>query len=397
LSSTWIFQANPARFDIPAYLAARPVESEWLVSRYFNDIRPGDQVFIWRSGSDDKKQPAGVIADATALTPVREVVDDGPAHFWMNSSDRLAVRPRVRIALGRVANKKEVIKRDWWKEDPILSDHLIMRMPNHTTFRIEGEVLTRLEQLWERTGSDWTYEDAVAGLFAFAETRGGKVSKLPGSPVATISLIIGRAIPGVFNKVMNFRSLDGEDERAGLDGASDQDRTVWAQFYGPAGFRSEEVRAEFERLWVLPAQPVDARAAQRDYEEQTDQLTRELSLAELWDRYRAKGKATAQTKPQVRHGASKVYARDPVVGAIARKRANQSCEAPGCTVPLFLDVDGDRYLEVHHIHTLATGGPDTPENVACLCPLHHREAHHGADATKLTASLTSLRASETAP
>ena len=361
------------------------------MSRYFKDISPGDKVYIWRAGSE-KSQPAGVIADATVLTSVREIIDDAPAELWSNPADGLAPKPRVRISLGRIANKREVIKREWWKEDPILRDHLIMKMANHTTFRIEGDALARLERLWERTGSDWPYEDAVAGLYAFLETRGAAVSRLPGSPVAEVSLLIGRPIAGVYNKVMNFRSLDPEDGRAGLDGASDQDRVVWGQFYGASGLRADEVRAEFQRLWALADGPVDTFAAKREYERQIDQLSQELSLAELWDRY-LQVKAKGGKKPRVRQGTTKVYARDPVVGAIARKRAKFACEAPSCSIPTFFDADGVRYVEVHHIRTLATGGDDTPDNVACLCPVHHREAHFGQAADALTAALRTLRAS----
>ena len=31
---TWIFQGNPDRYDIDGYLAARPAELLWLVTRY---------------------------------------------------------------------------------------------------------------------------------------------------------------------------------------------------------------------------------------------------------------------------------------------------------------------------------------------------------------------------
>lgn len=336
-----------------------------------------------------------MIAEATVLMPVREVADDSPGKLWADPADGLSVHSRARISIGRIASKRGVIKRDWWKEDPVLREHLIMKMANHTTFRLEGQALDRLERLWDHTGSDWEYEDALAGLYAFMKTRGAAVSRLPGSPVADVALLVGRPVSGVYNAVMNYRSLDPEDGRTGLDGASDQLRRVWSQFYDKNGFRENELKAEFERVWLLPDRPVDVRAERESYEEQADKLTRQLSLEDLWKRYlqqRVKGTKT----PRVRKGATRVYSRDPVVGAIARKRANLTCEAPGCPISLFLDKDGLVYVEIHHIHTLATGGLDTPENVACLCPAHHREAHHGAQADKLISSLKALRASNAA-
>ena len=391
-SKTWIFQANPARFNISAFLAARPLHTEWLVSRYRDEIAPGDKVFLWRSAGD-QSEPAGVIAEATVLTHVRDALSDGPSGFWSEASDSIALKPRARISLDRVANKREVIKRDWWKEDPVLREHLIIKMPNHTTFRIEGDMLARLERLWERTGSDFSYEDSLAGLYAFMQTRGAPVSRSPGSAVANASLLIGRPVAGVYNKVMNFRSFDPEDTRTGLAGASEQDRAVWAQFYGDSGLRTSELEAEFERVWKLSGQPIDASSARQEFDLQVERLSQEFSLAELWARYRVRPTKHGG-RPLARQGASRVYLRDPLVGAIARKRASFSCEAPGCGNSSFVNGDGVRYVEVHHIHTLAEGGPDIAENVACLCPIHHREAHHGADAAKLLADLKLLRSGE---
>ena len=54
------------------------------------------------------------------------------------------------------------------------------------------------------------------------------------------------------------------------------------------------------------------------------------------------------------------------------------------------------HAEVHHIAPLADGGEDTIENVACLCPAHHREVHLGRRATELTAQLKELRAEKPA-
>ena len=83
----------------------------------------------------------------------------------------------------------------------------------------------------------------------------------------------------------------------------------------------------------------------------------------------------------------KIFDRDPNVVAIARKRAGDHCEVPGCSYEPFAMASGDVYIEVHHIETLASDGPDTPENVACLCPVHHREIHYGRRAEELRVAL----------
>lgn len=71
------------------------------------------------------------------------------------------------------------------------------------------------------------------------------------------------------------------------------------------------------------------------------------------------------------------FVRDPWVVVGALLRSGGKCEMPGCSTPLFPRPDGSNYLEVHHIITLAEGGPDTIGNVAALCPSCHRELHHG--------------------
>lgn len=253
-SFAWIFQANPKRFDIGAFVASAPDQCEWLVSRYAAQMGPGQRVFLW-CAAGDPVLPSGVFAEAVTVTGVRDIADDGPFRFWTDPAEGRQAKPRVRIALRRVAGKKEVIKRDWWKGDPALADHLLLSMANHTTFKIEGDAYRRLDRLWARTGSDWDYEEALGGLYAFVETLDQPVSKLPGSVVANVSMTIGRPVTGVYNKVMNFRALDPSDPRKGFDGASDQDKAVWSAFHDAAtGLRSEAVRAEYARLWANRAE-----------------------------------------------------------------------------------------------------------------------------------------------
>lgn len=70
------------------------------------------------------------------------------------------------------------------------------------------------------------------------------------------------------------------------------------------------------------------------------------------------------------------FARDPAVRRKALERAKGCCEY--CFVPGFTMADGSVFLESHHIIPLGEGGPDHEDNVAALCPNHHREAHFGA-------------------
>jgi hypothetical protein len=63
----WVFQNNPAKYDVLGKLtnANGETESTWAMNRYRGDVRPGDRVFFWQSGHD-----AAVIATGrVASTP----------------------------------------------------------------------------------------------------------------------------------------------------------------------------------------------------------------------------------------------------------------------------------------------------------------------------------------
>lgn len=71
-----------------------------------------------------------------------------------------------------------------------------------------------------------------------------------------------------------------------------------------------------------------------------------------------------------------IYERSRHVRDYVLARANGYCEGCGCQAP-FLRVNGQPYLEPHHIRRVSDGGPDDPAFVIALCPTCHREVHHG--------------------
>ena len=89
-----------------------------------------------------------------------------------------------------------------------------------------------------------------------------------------------------------------------------------------------------------------------------------------------------------------IIERDPKVIVATKKRAEYACEAPGCSSAPFVKNSGKPYIEVHHLHPLADGGPDRIWNTVCLCPNHHREIHYGANAAALRKSLSHLHSKQ---
>ncbi len=62
--------------------------------------------------------------------------------------------------------------------------------------------------------------------------------------------------------------------------------------------------------------------------------------------------------------------------ALARSAGDcECCEEPAP----FKTVEGEPFLEVHHILQVSDDGPDRPDNVIALCPNCHRRAHYAND------------------
>jgi 5-methylcytosine-specific restriction protein A len=75
-------------------------------------------------------------------------------------------------------------------------------------------------------------------------------------------------------------------------------------------------------------------------------------------------------------GAVQRFIRDPNIVAWVLEKANGTCEVCKEQAP-FQRSNGDHFMEVHHVRTLAEGGPDTVDNTLAACPNCHRELHYG--------------------
>lgn len=176
----------------------------------------------------------------------------------------------------------------------------------------------------------WTRDEAVAGLWAYTQTYGQPVSRLPGSPVATVALKIGRAVSGVYAKVINFRSLDPRAEGQGMSGAGETDRAVWREFYDAVSsiLRSEALSHEFARLWGAVSDGVarlELAATAANVADEAIRLEGQ-SLDQLLTKY-ATANAQQPRRPSTRVLSSRAYERNPLVIATpdCGQRTNSKC------------------------------------------------------------------------
>lgn len=111
----------------------------------------------------------------------------------------------------------------------------------------------------------------------------------------------------------------------------------------------------------------------------------ELLLSELHER--AIESATGDISvPEPRPTTSKSYPRSEIVKRYAMRRADGTCEACDNPAP-FTDLNGEPFLEVHHLYMLKDGGLDHPDNIAAICPNCHRRVHHGEDRDEYNSQL----------
>lgn len=82
------------------------------------------------------------------------------------------------------------------------------------------------------------------------------------------------------------------------------------------------------------------------------------------------------------------YYRSQALKMYVVARSKGRCEGCGEKAP-FKTKSGP-FLECHHLHRLADGGPDHPKNVVALCPNCHRRAHYALDSESYNSQLKTV-------
>lgn len=109
----------------------------------------------------------------------------------------------------------------------------------------------------------------------------------------------------------------------------------------------------------------------------TEKPQKELAGKDLQELRTAAISQASRSAPKTQRVASIAY-RSTALKLYVAKRAQGICE--GCNTTAPFETKSGPYLEVHHLHRLADGGPDHPSNVVGICPNCHRRAHHAIDA-----------------
>lgn len=136
----WIFQANPAIFNIRAAVNELD-EMSWLVQQHREDMRAGDKIYLWESGPE-----AGIVgtAEIVSAPELRSLTDREAKHVI--ASDKLrGIQPRVTLRIDRRISPP-ILRRDLL-DLPGLRALSILRAPQGTNFPVsapEAEILDDL-------------------------------------------------------------------------------------------------------------------------------------------------------------------------------------------------------------------------------------------------------------
>ena len=141
----FVFQGNPDNFDIDTCLA-RPF-IYWRVPQLSHEMRIGDQIVIWRSGS-----LAGAIAlgHITELPNERRNVKHPEAldnDIWVASQEGPStIQAGVSIDEVRLSIEDGMVTREVCKNDSILKQNSIITNPQGTVFRLSNDEFMRFTE-----------------------------------------------------------------------------------------------------------------------------------------------------------------------------------------------------------------------------------------------------------
>lgn len=145
LDRTWIFQSNPKLYDIDASLRSRPV-IYWRVPQFFEQLKTGNRVLIWRAGKE-----AGIVGWGVLLSE--------PEHYDLSQDDDPFIRPGfprddadwyvpVRVWPAGYVPKEDIA--------PAIPENRIVTAPMGTVFRLGADELAALRPLLDVRGYDLT-------------------------------------------------------------------------------------------------------------------------------------------------------------------------------------------------------------------------------------------------
>jgi hypothetical protein len=174
----WIFQANPDNYDLEGALEVCE-EITWVVAQHKNEIKKGDEVYVWLSGSN-----AGIYAIGAVLTYPGTFPDEPCEEPFIKKPEKYKKeRPSVRLSIKRVLESP--VSMAIILENPVLKNLKIITQPQGTNFPLTPEQAGVLEKLigapiepqiwWVNQGTTLQSEMEGGFLWAPLKTKTGRL------------------------------------------------------------------------------------------------------------------------------------------------------------------------------------------------------------------------------
>lgn len=144
----WIFQGNPKRFNVDAYL----LDNEFITwsirqEHLIEQIDIGDEVFIWRSDGDDKGT-GGIVARAEVISLPQEYVNDEEStQYWYEDVTEAYLAVHLKVLEVEVEN---ILKRTNLLEHDILHEIPILKIRNNTNYLLTEQLGEALAKEWKK-------------------------------------------------------------------------------------------------------------------------------------------------------------------------------------------------------------------------------------------------------
>ena len=164
--ATWIFQGNPDRYDLEAYLT-RFEQIYWSIplAAHQREVQVGDRVFIWRAAGK-RNARSGIVALGVVneLPAPREAVSHpewlGEELWTTPESEPEKVKVGVQLEEVRLDPAEGMLPRDLLQLDPELSRLTVITRRVGTTFRVTPAQADKLLDLWRANAGEGALEGA---------------------------------------------------------------------------------------------------------------------------------------------------------------------------------------------------------------------------------------------
>jgi hypothetical protein len=135
----WIFKYNPELYRLADRLADPNPEITWTVSRYRDQIAPGDTIFIWQTGRD--RGIRAVLRAEAVPQDMAEIESELP--YWTQGENHICCRVRASI-IDRDVNLPHTELRTVPGLENLSVFHGFQQTSNFPVTSVEGAILLEL-------------------------------------------------------------------------------------------------------------------------------------------------------------------------------------------------------------------------------------------------------------